>query len=131
MTMNAEDSAGRGIGEPTRQEQRKEAVYAVKAEYAGCGEVYHLTFYAYSLILTVCGGMLYCTPILAFPHQGGRDFSFIYLSTSPSTMSIEPNMMMRSLIFHPSSISRRGVIFIKDGARTWQRYGEIPPSLTK
>src|SRR5271157_357349 len=45
-------------------------------------------------------------------------FSNFYRSSSPSTMSIAPNMATKSAILVPTHILSRAVMLIKDGART-------------
>ena len=61
-------------------------------------------------------------PCERFPHQR---------STSPMLKSRLPSVTIASASFHPTSISLNSVRLMKEGERTWQRYGAIEPSLTR
>ena len=46
------------------------------------------------------------------------------------TGSIEATAAMASDSMPPSHIAAVACRFVKDGSRTWTRYGRVPPSLT-
>src|SRR5438093_7511894 len=59
-----------------------------------------------------------------------RQRTFLHLSISPSTTSIDPIDATTSAIRRPSIILGRACKLANEGARTWQRNGLGEPSLT-
>ena len=58
------------------------------------------------------------------PHSGG------YRSISPSTMSMEPMIVMRSAMSRPLAMTSSDLRFMNEDGRSCQRYGRLLPSLT-